>query len=105
MNKSVLMIMGGALVVAILVAMIVQSRLSSTPGAAPATMTEILVANKKLMAGEKIKIEDTRWQPWPDEALYVGVMRKSDQPDPTKLTIADAPLRHDVEAGEPITDQ
>lgn len=103
MNKSVLMIMGGALVIALLVAMVVQSKLGSTKS--KAATTEILVANKKLMTGEKIKEQDVRWQAWPEAALFKGVIKRSEQKDEKKLSIYDAPLRRSVEAGEPITSQ
>lgn len=103
MNRNVLMIMGGALVVAIIVAMMVQVKLSPKGGSASAT-TEVLVANKKLAIGEKIKPDDVRWQAWPDGAIYNGLIKKKDQPDEKKLTIYDAPLRRVVQSGEPITD-
>lgn len=104
MNKSVLMIMGGALVVAILVAMIVQSKLSSKSTGGGASV-EILVANKKLMLGERIKPEDVRWQAWPDAATFKGVIKKSEQKDEKDLDVYDTPLRRDIEAGEPVTKQ
>jgi pilus assembly protein CpaB len=102
MNKSVLMIMGGALAVALLVAMVVQSRLG---GHDKSSGTEILVANKKLHMGEKIKPADVRWQSWPEAALFKGVIRRSEQKDEKKLSVYDAPLRRTVEAGEPVTEQ
>lgn len=104
MNKNVLMIMGGALVVAIIVAMMVQVKLSPKGGSAQAT-NEILVASKKLLVGEKIKPEDVRWQAWPDSAVFKGVYEKKEEPDEKKLRIYDAPLRRGVESGEPITKQ
>lgn len=104
MNKSVLMIMGGALLVAILVAVVVQSKLSTKSGAGGAT-TEILVANKKLLLGERIKAEDVRWQAWPDASAFKGVIKKSEQGDPKKLDVYDTPLRRDIESGEPVTRQ
>jgi pilus assembly protein CpaB len=103
MNKNVLMIMGGALAVAIIVAMIVQSKLGGSHE--KATGVEILVANKKLLQGEKIKADDVRWQAWPEDALFTGVIRRSEQKDEKKLAVYDAPLRRIVEAGEPITEQ
>lgn len=105
MNKSILMIMGGALVVAITVAMLVQSKLSSSPSASSAATVEILTAKRKLMTGERIQQEDVRWQAWPEDALFAGVIKRADQPDETKLAISEAPLRRDIEAGEPVTEQ
>jgi pilus assembly protein CpaB len=102
MNRNVLMIMGGALVVAIIVAMMVQVKLSPKNGSASAT-TEILVARKKLLVGEKIKPEDVRWQAWPDSAIYTGVYEKKNESDEKKLKIYDSPLRRNLQSGEPIT--
>ncbi len=105
MNKSVLMIMGGALVVAMTVALIVQSKLSPKQGAsAPATI-DILVARKKMLVGENLKSADVRWQSWPEAASFQGVIRKSEQDDLEKLDVYGAPLRRNIEAGEPVTKQ
>lgn len=104
MNKNVLMIMGGALVVAVIVAMMVQVKLSPK-GSSSASTNEILVANKKLMVGEKIKPEDVRWQAWPDSAMFVGVYERKNEADEKKLRIYDAPLRRALQSGEPITTQ
>lgn len=103
MNKSVLMIMGGAIVVALIVAMVVQMKLSPKTGGGPTV--EILVANKKLPIGTRIKAEDVRWQAWPEAASFKGVIKKSEQKDPKKLDIYDVPLRRDIESGEPVTRQ
>ncbi len=104
MNKSVLMIMGGALAVAVLVALVVQSKLSpKSSSGGPAV--EILVANKKLLLGTRIKAEDVRWQAWPEAASFKGVIKKADQKDIKKLDVFDAPLRRDIESGEPLTRQ
>lgn len=99
------MIMGGALIVAVLVAMIVQAKLSPKGSAAGVKTTEILVASKKLMTGEKLRPEDVRWQAWPESGAYKGVIRKADQPDTKKLDVYEAPLRRNIEAGEPVTKQ
>lgn len=103
MNKSVLMIMGGAIVVALIVAMVVQMKLSPKTGGGPTV--EILVANKKLPIGTRIKAGDVRWQAWPEAASFKGIIKKSDQKDLKKLDVYDVPLRRDIESGEPVTRQ
>jgi pilus assembly protein CpaB len=106
MNKSVLMIMGGALIVAVIVALVVQAKLSPKTNGAPApALTEVLVTTKKLAIGDLLKPEDLRWQSWPQAAVYQGVIRKTEQADIAKLDIYTAPLRRGVEAGEPLTRQ
>lgn len=104
MNKNLLMIGGGALLISILVGMIVQATL--TPKKVPEqakTGTEILVASRQILIGQKLTAEDIRWQAFPDEAVFKGAIKKSDQADPAKLSYYGSPLRRDVESGEPIT--
>lgn len=105
MNKSVMLIMGGALIVAIIVAMIVQAKLSPKADTTAAPTTHILVAAKDLGVGALLKAEDVSWQSWPDTALYAGVIKQADQPDITQLDVYDAPLRRSVKKGEPLTRQ
>lgn len=102
MNKSVLMIMGGALLIAALVGYVVQSKMPSAPVASTSTI-EVLVANKAILVGTKLKPEDIRWQSWPDDANFKGLIKKSDQPDLKKLTAIGSPLRRSIESGEPVT--
>lgn len=97
--------MGGALVVAILVALIVQAKLGSHQGGAASDGTQILVASKDLMTGETLTQDDVHWQPWSENALYKGVIKKADEPDITKLNVYEAPLRRNLQSGEPVTKQ
>lgn len=105
MNKSVLIIMGAALIVAMIVALMVQRKLApkSDTGAVPTV--EILVAVKKMLVGENLKSVDVRWQAWPEAALYDGVIRKTPDQDIEDLNVYEAPLRRSIEAGEPVTRQ
>lgn len=107
MNKSVLLIMGGALIVAITVALIVQAKLApkSTAGAAP-KMVEILVANKQIPVGDTLKAADVRWQKWPESGAFKGVIRKTPEASEIeKLDVYKSPVRRMIEAGEPVTRQ
>ena len=95
--------MGVALAVAILVALVVQAKLSSkAPGSAGNTV-EILIAKKKLSVGEKITEKDVLWKAWPESNLFKGVIRKDQQEDEKKLSVYETPLRRDIESGAPIT--
>lgn len=107
MNKSVLLIMGGALIVAITVALIVQAKLSpKSSGADAPKMTEILVANKLLVVGDVLNAADLRWQSWPESGLFKGVIRKTAEKSKIEdLEELKAPLRRSIEAGEPVTRQ
>lgn len=106
MNKNMMVIMGGAAIFAVIVALIVQAALSPEGGSSKQMASvEILVANKKLVTGEKIKPEDVRWQAWPETSVFKGVYKRSEQADEKKLSVYDVPLRRGIESGEPITTQ
>jgi pilus assembly protein CpaB len=107
MNKNILIVMGGALVVAIIVAMLVQMKLSSKPqkGTSEISGTEVLVANKTMGAGEKLNAADVRWQALPDAAIFNGLIRRKEQADENKLEVYNKILRRDIMSGEPVTAQ
>jgi pilus assembly protein CpaB len=106
MNKSVLMVMGGAMIVAITVALIVQSKLSPKGGAPAPKTVEILVANKPILVGDTLKAADVRWQSWPENGVFKGVIRKTaERSDIDKLDVLRAPVRRAIESGEPVTRQ
>lgn len=107
MNKNVIVIMIAALAVAIGVAVFVQSRLSppKPEGAAISSvpMVEVLVAKGKISVGETVDAEDLRWQKWPEDGIYAGMLiRKADEPVPEK--ILGQIVRRTVNDGEPMTD-
>jgi pilus assembly protein CpaB len=106
MNKSVVLIMAGAVLFAFIVAIIVQSKLAPKDHGPVEAGAEILVTTKKLMTGETLKAEDARWQAWPESAAYAGVYKHKDYPDDKSLeSVYQLPLRRSLEAGEPITTQ
>jgi len=96
--------MGGALLVAIVVAMLVQAKVGTKPQG-PGPLMQILVANKRLPTGTELKAEDTRWQDWPESALFTGVIEKKDYPDDKQPEVYGTPVRRPIESGEPITAQ
>ncbi len=106
MNKSVLIIMGAALIVAMIVALVVQKKLAPGDDGAPSLPTvEILVASKKMLIGEKLDAAQVRWQTWPEAGLYAGVIRRAEGKEIEDLDVYAAPLRRNIEAGEPVTTQ
>jgi pilus assembly protein CpaB len=82
MNKNILIVLGGGFLIAILVAVLVQSSLSGSKKQDDAFQkrVEILVAAKNLKTGNEIKSGDFKWQIWPEETLFVGaIIRDGDQ--------------------------
>lgn len=106
MNRSVLMIMGGALLVAIVVAMLVNAKLSPKTKKEADVSNQVLVANRQILTGEVLKPEDVRWEPWPAGGMFQGVIKHEEYPDKDhEPDIYQKPLRRKLESGEPITFQ
>lgn len=105
MNKTVLMIMGGAMVVAVLVAVVVQKKLTppAEKGGAPAIVTtDVLVTKDSLSVGDELTAENTEWLALPDYAVFSGVITFKEGEEPS---VFGKPLRRAVEAGEPVTEK
>ncbi len=82
MNKNILIVLGGAVLAAVLVAVLVQVTLGGKKpvSKAPENAVEVLVAAKDLKKGLKLKGEDMAWRKWSDDALFKGaIIRKDDQ--------------------------
>ena len=106
MNKTVVMILGGAVLVAIIVAMLVQAKLSpSGDKSAGKPTVDILVATKRLETGARLKAADVRWQAVAEDAVFPGSIAKSSDPDLKNLSVYGSPVRRHIEAGEPVTRQ
>lgn len=106
-----ILIVGGALLLAVLVFLFVPRMLNrGTPqqAAQPQTVQvasqDVLVAAKNLPAGTVIKGDDVRFQKWPLDALGPNYQVREKGADPQKVAIGLIVL-HGIEAGEPITPQ
>lgn len=99
MNKNVLIVLGGAVLVAVLVALLVQVTLGGKKQAG-VPKVEVLVAARNLGIGAEIKADSVRWQEWPKDSVFPGaVIREKDQPADKALT---GRLARDVQQGEPV---
>jgi pilus assembly protein CpaB len=82
MNKNILIVLAGGFLIAVLVAVMVQSSLSGSKKQDEVAQkrVEILVAAKNLKTGNEIKSGDFKWQQWPEETLFVGaILRDGEQ--------------------------
>ncbi|WP_435641192.1 Flp pilus assembly protein CpaB [Micavibrio aeruginosavorus] len=84
MNKNLLIAFAGALLIAILVAMLMSTLLGGTkkkqPRVAETKRIEILVAAKPIAIGQYLSSESMKWKPWPEEAVFPGaIVRKGEQ--------------------------
>lgn len=103
MNRSVLMIMGGALLVAIIVAVLVQAKMGKSGPVD--TSNQVLVTNKQINIGELLTPENTHWEPWPSGGMYTGVIKRDDYKEDEEPPVYNMPLRRTLEKGEPVTMQ
>jgi pilus assembly protein CpaB len=85
MNKNVVIVLGGALVVAIVVALLVQITLGGKKPAVQEARVEVLVAAKDLGIGRELKEGDLSWQAWPEALLVPGAMVREKDQKPTDV--------------------
>lgn len=101
MNKNILIVLGGAVLAAVLVAMLVQMTLGKKGGGAPADMVEILVASKDLRIGHELKEGDLTWKEWPEDGLFKGaILKKEDEQDAD--SILEGKLERSIAKHEPV---
>lgn len=105
MNRVALIAIGAALLLALVIAVSLQFMHKKPAKVAAPAGTEILVAARDLPAGEPLKAENVRWQLFPDDLVFGGVIKKKDQGDINKLDVYGQPLRRDLQFGEPVTMQ
>lgn len=102
MNKNIMIVLGGAVLVAVLVAMLVQVTLG---GKKPEQVVaeakvQVLVANADLRAGRELKEGDIRWQDWPQSSLFPGAVTREGEQKPGEAL--SGRLARDVAKGEPV---
>lgn len=102
MNKNVLIVLGGAVVVAILVAVLVQAMLGGKQEQVIVEQPKvsILVAAKDLRLGVELQEGDMEWQEWPENTVFSAAIRKKDDQKP--LEALEGRLARGVAKGEPM---
>jgi len=96
MNKNILIVLGGGFLVAVVVALIVQASF----GKKNSNMIEVAVASKAVKVGEIVSDSNFKWQEWPKDSVFSGVITREDHKKISEL--ADGKLRRDMNAGEPL---
>ncbi|MBI1326837.1 MAG: Flp pilus assembly protein CpaB [Alphaproteobacteria bacterium] len=99
MNRNMMIVIGGGLAVALLVAMLVSAAIKSA-GKKEAS-ANILVATADLVAGKDLKPEDVEWKQWSQKNIIPGSIIQ--QKDQEAFDAATGRLKRDVAMGEPIT--
>lgn len=108
MDAKKVVLLVGALIIAVTTALLARSMFSSTgasPQASAAAMPEadlphVLVATKALPVGTILDAESFRYQPWPKDLIESAYFVRG-QSDPAKL--AGSVVRNPVTAGQPLT--
>ena len=103
MNKNIIIVLGGAIVIAVLVAVLVQLTLGGKKEPPPTieeAKVEILVANRDLRMGDELKLGDVRWQSWPKAALFAGAVIRRD--GEAADSVFEGRLARDITKDEPF---
>lgn len=102
MNKNILIVLGGAVAIAVVVAMMVQLTLGSKKDVKEIkeARVQILVAAKDLTIGDELVDGDMRWQDWPEASVFPGAIKRDGEQK--TLEALEGRLARDVTSGEPM---
>jgi Flp pilus assembly protein CpaB len=109
MDAKKIVLLVGALIIAVATALVARNMLSSSGGAPQASASAmpieadtpfVLVATKALPVGTILDAESFRFQPWPKDLVEQAYFLKG-QMEPTKL--AGSVVRNPITAGQPLT--
>ncbi len=100
MNRNVIIVLGGALGVALVVALLVQVSLGGKKQTVSKSQVEILVAVKDMAAGQTLKEGDVRWQEWPQSSVFAGTFVRDKKQEAGKAV--SGRLARSVAKGEPL---
>lgn len=85
MNKNILIVLGGAVLAAILVAMLVQVTMRGK-SSEDVSSVQVLVAAKDLRIGHELEEGDLTWKDWSEDSLFKGaIIKKEGQDDADKI--------------------
>ncbi|MCB1783790.1 MAG: Flp pilus assembly protein CpaB [Alphaproteobacteria bacterium] len=102
MNKNILIVLGGAILAAVLVAMLVQVSMGGKKTVVKSgEMVEILVADDDFKVGHELVAGDLRWQEWPKEAVFKGAITRDG--DEEADGVLEGRLRRDLTKDEAVT--
>ena len=106
MNKQTLIILGGGLLAALIVAMIMQAMVPEQQAVQTVTKeapkSEVLVAAQNLEMGSVLDENDMRWQEWPTNAIFEGAVTRDRLENPDTNMPLEGRLRRSVVEGEPL---
>ena len=106
MNKQTLIILGGGLLAALVVALVMQAMVGSPQPVQTVTQeapkSEVLVAARVLEMGSVLDPDDMKWQQWPTNAVFSGAITRDSLENPNASLPIEGRLRRTVVEGEPL---
>ncbi len=106
MNRNLMIVLAGGVLVAVLVALLVQASLSGSKKEVVAVKEEprvqIAVASRDLSMGAELSDSNMKWQDWPENAVFPGAIVKKDNKKPADMV--GGRLRRNIADGEPIVE-
>lgn len=102
-NRNIIIVLVGGFIVAVLVALMVQSALSGSQKkeeVVDVVKAKVLVAARPLNVGHEIEDGDFKWQAWPQDALFPGAIVK--EGEQTAFEAATGKIVRSLEEGQPI---
>ncbi len=106
MNKNLLIVLGGAVLAAVLVAVLVQITLggkSETEVPAGENMVQVLVAGADLKAGHELEEGDLKWQDWPESAVFKSAITRQNE-DELPHDVLEGRLERTFSEGEAVVE-
>ena len=102
MNKNILIVLGGAVLVAVLMAVLVQMMLGGKEEVAvkEEPKAQILIAAKDLKIASELDDGDLKWQSWPKSNLFPGAVVRDEDESPEDAL--EGRLKRDIAEGEPV---
>jgi pilus assembly protein CpaB len=102
MNKNILIVLGGAVLVSVLVAVLVQMTLGGNKQTevVQEAKVQVLVASKDLGIGRNLQDGDMRWQEWPKKSVFPGAVIREEDKKPEEAL--EGRLARNVAKGEPV---
>lgn len=102
MNKNVLIVLGGAVLAAVLVAMLVQISMGGKKSSSNSDeVVQILVAADDLKVGHELGSGDLRWQEWPKDTVFKGAIVREE--DEEADGVLEGRLRRELTKDEAVT--
>ena len=106
MNRQSIIVLGGGLLVALLVALIMQAMIGGNKQQpteiAQIQTTRVLIASKNLNTGDTLDKSSMEWKTWPEDSVFAGAVIESEQEIEEGQLALNGRLKRDVLKGEPL---